>query len=467
MRRDGSTVRVLSRKFRRFTARAAPFAAIASAVLLLWHAARDPTPYAAAVPAPLIYPGTHKSQPRTDLQPSAAEMPAAVQQAGLGTTIDVVVGHNDTLDTIFRRFALDKSDLAAIRDLPGIRQSIDLLKPGESIELRHSAGEVNELTRKLSPTETLQVVRRMGGFAAQVVTDPIQIRTRTVHARIESSLFQAAQAMQISDAIALKLAHIFAWDIDFVLDIRPGDRFTVVYQQLFQNGKYLRDGKILAARFVEASHVFEAVRFVWPDGTAGYYTPSGQPMHKAFLRAPLDFSRVSSAFNLHRMNPILHVIRPHLGTDYAAPIGTPVHAAGDGHVLFAGREDGYGNTVILAHADHITTLYAHLERFARRLHRGEAVRQGQVIGYVGVTGLTTGPHLHYEFRIGGVHENPQTVRLPGAPPLRGRALVAFRQESAPWLADLQAPLARTGRGTAMTANIGSRSGSPATRIAAN
>ena len=461
MRRDSSTVRDWSRQFHRFTARIAPFAAIASAILLLWHAARDPVPTVAAAPAPLIYPGARSPAP----QP--AGIPAAVQQAGLGSTIDVVVGRNDTLDSIFRRFALDKSDLAEIRGLPGIRQSLDLLKPGESIELRHSAGEVNELTRKLSPTETLKVVRRAGGYTAQLVSDPIQTRIRTARAVITSSLFQAAQAARVSDAIALRLAHIFAWDVDFMLDLRRGDRLTIVYQQLFENGKYLRDGKILAAKFVNAGHVYEAVRFVGPDGVDGYYTPSGQPMHKAFLRAPLAFTRVSSAFNLHRMNPILHVIRPHLGTDYAAPLGTPVDAAGDGRVQFVGREDGYGNTVILAHADDITTLYAHLERFARKLHRGETVRQGQVIGYVGMSGLATGPHLHYEYRIGDVHENPQTVRLPGAPPLRGSSLVAFRMQTATWLADLQSPLVGASARTATAANIAPRTVLPASRIAPN
>jgi murein DD-endopeptidase MepM/ murein hydrolase activator NlpD len=360
------------------------------------------------------------------------------QQASVGSTVQIVVGRNDTLDAIFRRMALDKADLAAIRQLPGIRQSLDFLKPGDAIKVTHSDGEIEELTRKVSETQTLKVVREEDGFAAKIIDNPVQTRVRTATATIDSSLFQAAEDADISDIVALKLANIFAWDIDFVLNIREGDRFTAVYEQIYQDGKYLRDGDVLAAEFVNNGKVYRAVRFAADSGSASYYTPEGAPMRKAFLRAPLEFTRVSSVFNPHRMHPILHRIRGPMGTDDAAPIGTPVHAAGEGRISFAGQRGGYGNALVLAHSNHVSTLYGHLSRFARQIHVGTHVQQGEVIGYVGMTGLATGPHLHYEYLVDGVHKDPQTVHLAGAEPLAREMQPKFRQMTAPLLTALSA-----------------------------
>lgn len=373
---------------------------------------------------------------------SAAALPAPppiVQEASVASIIEVIVGRNDTLDAIFRRMSLNMADLAAIRSLPGIRQSLDFLKPGDSIKLTHTAGDIKELTRKVNETQTLDVVRQDSGFAAKMIDNPVETRIRRASATIDSSLFQAAGAADISDTIALKLANVFAWDIDFVLDIREGDRFTAVYEQIYQDGKYLRDGDVLAAEFINNGKVYRAVRYVSDSGSVGYYTPGGLPMRKAFLRAPVEFTRVSSAFNPHRRHPILNLIRGHMGTDYAAPIGTPVHAAGDGHVSFAGRKGGYGNAIMLTHGARISTLYGHMSRFARNIHIGTHVQQGEVIGYVGMTGLATGPHLHYEYLVDGVHRNPQTVQLPGAEPLRAQELERFRAVTAPLVADLAPP----------------------------
>jgi murein DD-endopeptidase MepM/ murein hydrolase activator NlpD len=362
--------------------------------------------------------------------------PVDVQPARAASIVEVVVGRNDTLDAIFHRLSLNKSDLSLIRALPGVRQSLDLLRPGDAIKLSHLDGNIQELIRKVSETQTLDVVRQSSGFEAKMIDDPVEIRVRTAAATIDSSLFQAAASAAMSDGIALKLANVFAWDIDFVLDIREGDRFTAVYEQLYQDGKYLRDGEVLAAEFVNSGKVYRAVRFVSDSGNAGYYTPTGLAMRKAFLRAPVDFTRVSSAFNPHRQHPILNTIRGHMGTDYAAPTGTPVHAAGDGRVSFAGRRGGYGNAVVLTHGSNVSTLYGHMSRFARNIQIGTRVQQGDVIGYVGMTGLATGPHLHYEYLTNGVNRNPQTVQLPGAEPLRAEALQRFRDEAAPLITGL-------------------------------
>jgi murein DD-endopeptidase MepM/ murein hydrolase activator NlpD len=426
-------VRQLKPPMRRF----GPVAAAAGAALLLWLAVRDR-------PAAVVVDQTPPADSAGAGAVLASSTPAPprgipVQEAGVAATIEVVVGRNDTLDAIFRRMALDPADLAAIRNLPGIRQSLDFLKPGDAIKLTHADRELKELSRKVSETQTLDVVRGDAGFAAKVLNNPVQTRIRSATATIDSSLFEAAEAADMSDTVALKLAKIFAWDIDFVLDIRDGDHFTAVYEQIFQNGTYLHDGEILAAEFVNSGKIYRAVRFVNDGGAAGYYTPDGEPMRKAFLRAPVEFTRVSSGFNPHRLHPILNLIRGHMGTDYAAPVGTPVHAAGDGRVSFKGERGGYGNAVVLTHTNNVATLYGHLSRFAKNIRIGSHVQQGAVIGYVGMSGLATGPHLHYEYLTNGVHKNPQTVQLPGAEPLRADSLIKFRTLSAPLLASLSSP----------------------------
>jgi murein DD-endopeptidase MepM/ murein hydrolase activator NlpD len=429
----------VAHRFKAISAWVAPYAAAASAALILWHAARDKPASVVNVPAPLIYPGTAAAgslPAMAPIAPTHIEGPLATLQAGVASTI-VIVGRNDTMDAIFRRMALDKSDLAAIRNLPGIRQSLDFLKPGDAIKVTHlNGGEIKQLSRKVSETQTLEVVREDTGFAAKIINNPVEMRIRTAGATIDSSLFQAAEAAAISDAVALKLANVFAWDIDFVLDIREGDRFTAVYEQVYQDGKYLHDGEVLAAEFVNDGKVYRAVRFTADDGSVGYYTPDGKPMRKAFLRAPVDFTRVSSVFNPSRRHPILNIIRGHMGTDYAAPTGTPIHAAGDGRVSFEGTRGGYGNAIVLLHTNSVSTLYGHMSRFARGIHLGSRVNQGEVIGYVGMTGLATGPHLHYEYLMNGVHMNPQTVRLPGAEPLRADSMVKFRSAATPLLGNL-------------------------------
>jgi murein DD-endopeptidase MepM/ murein hydrolase activator NlpD len=418
--------------------RVAACCAVAGAALIMRHTFESPESDAAS-PAARAPTEVGVAAIPASAPPVASAPTIAPQQASVASIVEVIVGRNDTLDGIFRRMALNKSDLAAIRNLPGIRQSLDFLKPGDAIKLTHTDGDIQGLTRKVSETQTLEVVRQDAGFAAKMINNPVETRVRTATATIDSSLFQAAEAADISDMVALKLANVFGWDIDFVLDIREGDRFTAVYEQIYQDGKYLRDGEVLAAEFVNSGRVYRAVRYVSDTGSVGYYTPNGVAMRKAFLRAPVEFSRVSSAFNPHRLHPILNTIRGHMGTDYAAPTGTPVHAAGEGRVSFAGLRGGYGNALILAHGGNVSTLYGHMSRFARNLHVGSRVQQGEIIGYVGMTGLATGPHLHYEYLMNGVHKNPQTVKLPGAEPLHAEALQKFREASAPLLASLSPP----------------------------
>jgi murein DD-endopeptidase MepM/ murein hydrolase activator NlpD len=349
--------------------------------------------------------------------PPILETPALPAVSVGFSTIEVVVSRNDTMDRLFRRFELNLGDLAALRSLPDLRSQLDKLRPGELLRLMHRGGELVGLERKLSDSETLKVTRESAGFVSDVLENPLEVHTRSASATISSSLFQASADAQLSDRVAFELAEIFQYDIDFVLDIQSGDRFTVVYEELFQDGKSLRTGNILAAKFVNDGREYHAVRYVDGQGRAEYFTPEGRSLRKAFMRSPVQFSRVSSRFNLSRRHPVLNRIRAHRGVDYAAPTGTPVRAAGEGRVRFVGRQGGYGNVIELEHGSGVVTVYGHLSRFASQIKRGQRVALGGVIGYVGSTGLATGPHLHYEYRVRGVHKNPQTVPLPDAAPI--------------------------------------------------
>jgi murein DD-endopeptidase MepM/ murein hydrolase activator NlpD len=246
-------------------------------------------------------------------QPVAAPPPeVAPQQANIAfSTIEVVVTRNDTMDRLFRRFELNLADLATLRGLPELRAQLDRLKPGELLRLMHRGNELVGLERKLSDSETLKITRDQNGFSSDVLENPLEVHTRTASATIESSLFQAAADAKLDDRVAFDLAEIFQYDIDFVLDIQSGDRFTVVYEEIFQDGAPLRTGKILAAKFVNEGREYRAVRYVDPQGNADYFTPDGRSLRKAFIRAPVQFSRVSSRFNPSRRHPVLNTIRAH------------------------------------------------------------------------------------------------------------------------------------------------------------
>src|SRR5690606_26901939 len=271
-----------------------------------------------------------------------------------------------------------------------------------------------------------------------VVATPIEIRQSFAHGTIESSLFVSARAAGVSPEIILKLANdSFGWDIDFALDIRTGDEFSVVYEQKYRDGTYIGDGRVLAAAFTNNGKTHRAIYFESADkAIADYFAPDGRSMRRQFLRAPLDFTRISSNFNPRRRHPILNTIRAHKGVDYAAPTGTAIKAAGDGRVDFVGTKGGYGRVVILEHGGGVSTLYGHMSRFAKDLRRGQRVKQGMTIGYVGSSGAATGPHLHYEYRVNGVHKNPRTVPLPDAAPIPDTYRAEFETRARQVLASL-------------------------------
>jgi murein DD-endopeptidase MepM/ murein hydrolase activator NlpD len=366
--------------------------------------------------------------------PVAAVQPPAPVDPVEEIALEVQPG--DTLDSLFRDTGLSLVDLAEILQQDAGRRYLGVLRPGNVLRIRHDGGTVLELDRDIDIRSRLEVRRDDAGFQASIVELPLEHRLVAATGRISSSLFEAAVESHISEKLIMGMAQIFEYDIDFVRDIGEGDEFALVYEELWRDGTKLGEGDVLAAEFLNRGARFTAIRFEEPDGQAAYYTQDGQPMRKAFLRAPVSFTRISSGFNPRRRHPILNTIRAHEGVDYAAPKGTPVMASGDGKIIFRGWKGGYGNAIILQHGGNVTTLYGHLSRFGNRGY-GSRVRQGDVIGYVGATGLATAPHLHYEYRRNGVHLNPRTVILPNAEPLRGQELTAFQATAEPLLKRLE------------------------------
>jgi murein DD-endopeptidase MepM/ murein hydrolase activator NlpD len=369
----------------------------------------------------------------------AVTAPAAEELRTPFEFVAVTIGRDDTLDRVFRGLQLKISDLAELRNLPEVRRSLDMIRPGDVIQLTHLDGEIRSLTRRINETATLSVTRAEAGFNASIVENPLETEERMLRGTVDSSLYVAVNEVGGTDRLAVSLADVFKYDIDFVNSVQPGDSFVVAHEKQYQDGEFVRDGDILAAEFVNAGRTYRAVRYVSPDGRMDYYTPDGRPVRKAFLRYPVDYGRISSGFNLKRRHPVLNRVRAHKGIDFAAPSGTPIKAAGSGRVVSRGRNGGYGNAVVLAHSNGVTTLYGHMSRFAKGLGVGDRVQQGEVIGYVGRTGLATGPHVHYEYRVNGVHKNPAKVTIAKADPIPANLMADFQAQTAPLLARLDVP----------------------------
>lgn len=344
--------------------------------------------------------------------------------------VNVKVRSGDSLYSILRSRGISGSAVPALLAVDTHGKELKRIHPGQSLELHvDRAGLLQRMDYRVDELTTVSYQRQGSIYAGRMQEMPVERRKAQISGDIRSSLFLDGLRVGLPDRLIMQMAEIFGWDIDFALDLRAGDRFTIVYEELVLDGRKLRDGDILAAEFVNRGNVFRAVRFAAADGSAQYYTPDGLSMRKAFIRTPVKFARISSRFDLQRRHPILHKIRAHRGVDYAAPTGTPIRAAGDGRVDFLGTKGGYGKTIVLRHGSTYTTLYAHMNGFARGLRQGVAVRQGQVIGYVGNSGLATGPHLHYEFRVNGQHKDPLRVELPKALPIDPQLRPAFRDQT--------------------------------------
>jgi murein DD-endopeptidase MepM/ murein hydrolase activator NlpD len=375
---------------------------------------------------PSIIPAVHSEQPVQESLPRQ-DLESKWRQ--------VTVRSGDTISDIFRRLDLD-NEFRAIFDAKVAARELRSIHPGQAIRIRTSERGMEELIYQPRDTHRLHITRSEDSFDA--VLEPLKLEKTTTFAsgEISHSLFLAGLDAGLSGTMIMQLASIFGWDIDFSLDVRAGDRFNVLYEQYHYDDKKVRDGEIVAAEFVNQGKSYKAFRYADSAGNADYYGEDGRSLRKPFLRSPVNFSRISSPFNLSRRHPVLNTIRAHRGVDYAAASGTAIIASGNGRVVFKGNKGGYGKTIMLRHGNAYSTLYGHMSKYARGLHVGSLIQQGQVIGYVGQTGLATGPHLHYEFRINGVHHNPVTVRLPSARPLVGRDMVTFKAAIQPWQAQL-------------------------------
>ncbi|GAA6151855.1 OapA family protein [Pseudoteredinibacter isoporae] len=351
------------------------------------------------------------------------------------------VKRGDNLSLIFKRAGLNDSDLHELISSCKEAKQLKRIHPGQAIDFHIADGQLQELRYQTDQLSSANFRRDESNFIAETHIREPDLKPSYHEGTINSSLFLAGQNAGLSDALIMEMANIFGWDVDFVLDIRQGDNFRVMYDEKYLDGKHIGNGPILAAEFTNKDKTFRAVRYTHENGSSHYYTPEGDSMRKEFLRTPVDFARISSHFNLRRKHPVLNRIRAHKGTDYAAPRGTPIRAAGDGKIVHAGRKGGYGKAVILKHGGAYKTLYAHMSRYGKGVKTGKRVKQGQIIGYVGSTGLATGPHLHYEFHVNGRVRNPVTVKLPKARSIPKAEAERFKKLTQPMLAqmgDLQA-----------------------------
>ena len=344
------------------------------------------------------------------------------------------VGNGDNLSTLYQRANLSAVDVYQISSSPK-GKSLSNLYPGES--LRFGTDESNELREvhyAKSLLETHVFTRQGTRYTAEKRLREPEILLAYREGVIQDSLYLSGKRANLPDKLIMEMANIFGWDIDFVFDIRPGDSFSLLYEERFIDGEKLSVGKIIAGSFTNRKKTLNAVRYTDSTGTSDYFTPEGLSMRKTFLRTPLDIFRISSGFNLRRKHPIHKKIMAHRGVDYAAPRGTPVYAAGAGKVIEAGYSKANGNYVFLQHGQTYVTKYLHLNK--KKVRKGQAVKQKQLIGTVGSTGYSTGPHLHYEFLVNGVHRNPRTVKLPQAKPIVTSEKIAFQAAITPILVEL-------------------------------
>jgi murein DD-endopeptidase MepM/ murein hydrolase activator NlpD len=346
------------------------------------------------------------------------------------------VRSGDNLSLIFDRMRISPTILQEIMSLGQDVAILKRLMPDHELRFQLENGELEAMQYDVSLTDTLHITREDTGYTAETIKTELETHITSTSGVITHSLFLTAQRAGLSDNLTMQLIELYGWDIDFALDIREGDRFYVIYEEKFKDGVKVQDGAILAAEFINQGKSFRAVRYTHADGYSDYYNEEGYSMRKAFLRTPVNFTRISSGFSLGRRHPVLNKIRAHRGVDYAAPSGTPIKATGDGIVTFAGYKGGYGNVVILRHGEKYSTLYGHMSRFAKGISTGKRIKQGQTIGYVGMTGLATGPHLHYEFHVNGVHRNPLTVELPQALGIPGELMADFRAKTTQVLSQL-------------------------------
>lgn len=392
------------------------------------------------VPIPL------QSQERTNVQKTSATLkstkktPVTIAQTSKESedkwTI-ITTHEGDTLAGIFQKQGLSAKNLSLVlQDNPHAKK-LTSIRPGQKIQFIIRDDVLEKLIFPISPTQSLLIYRDKTNYKSQISSRKTTSNNHFVTATVRGSLYGTAKQMNIPYKLIQQMTAIFNWEIDFSKDVRAGDQFTIVYKAFFIDNKQVGTGEIIAVTYRGRNKTLQAIRHKNANGDADYYTPQGMSLKKAFNRYPLNYSHISSTYSLNRMHPVLHRKRPHKGVDLAAPIGTPIRAVGDGKIEVIGRHSGYGNVIKIAHNKTYRTVYAHMLRFQKGLSQGDRVKRGQVIGYVGQTGLATGPHCHFEFHINKQPKNPTTVNLPHGSPISSRELTSFKASAATLLAQMK------------------------------
>ncbi len=354
--------------------------------------------------------------PENDAAVSSSETQAEETDRLDERTVEVKSG--DTLSTIFERVGLGYSDVMGVLDINDDARQLERIRPGDTLTLILDDEQFAGLRYSLDSESELNIFREDGDrLVAEINELPSEASTIAAGGEVKGSLYQSAIAAGVPPAQVMKLAEVFGWKMDFVRDVRDGDQFKLIYEVRERDGEQLGNGKLLAAEYRSGDRTVQAVRYTSPDGTVGYYEPDGASLERGFLRYPVEYSRISSNFNPKRLHPIHNTVRPHNGVDLAAPTGTPIKSAASGRITFVGWKHGYGKVVQVRHDEKYDTLYAHLSGFKGNLKRGATVDKGDTIGYVGMTGDATGPHLHYELRVNGKPYDPVKVELPEANPI--------------------------------------------------
>lgn len=392
-----------------------------------------------------IIPALQRAQPATD-SAAAARSPGLIRRAldpGAYKWQSVTIRDGQTLSGVFEELGIERGSLALAMATESGKTAFRRIRAGDVIEFEiNGYNRLRAMRFDRSDLEQATLVFADGKVSESVLKRALEQRLMPASGEIRSSLYADGKRAGIDGTVVNQIADVFKYDIDFVEDLRAGDRFQVVYEQSFLDGKPYKQGHIRAARFVNRGKTHSALRFNH-NGRDEYFDETGRPLRKVLMRVPIEFARLSSNFGMRR-HPVLGRMRAHKGVDYAARTGTPIMAAGDGRIELAGWKNGYGKTVIINHGQGRSTLYAHMSALGKYT-RGQFVPQGAIIGRVGSTGLATGPHLHYEFRVGGKQVNPLTVTMPKPEPLRGAALAKFRSATAPALAMMDSPSADSAR----------------------
>lgn len=395
---------------------------------LRWFVALSSLPLLGVVTAFGIVPQNEITSTPMQMVAREIALPGTAQTVGSAAVFwrNEHVQRGDTVSELLRRMNVEDAAAAEYLRRNQDAKSFRQLAVGKAVQAETDAdGNLLALRYLSNSNSQIVIEKNSGSFKSSVLPAQLEQRVLMRTGEIKSSLFAATDEAGLPDAAAYQLAEIFGGDIDFHRDLRKGDKFSVTYEMTYSNGEPVRTGRIQAAEFINQGNSYQVVYFQTDSSHGDYYTPDGKSVRKAFLRSPLEFSRISSGFSLSRLHPVLNTWRSHKGVDYAAPTGTKVKVTADGTVSFIGKKGGYGNVVMIKHQGRYSTVYGHLSRFPKGLHRGQHVVQGDVIGYVGMTGLATGPHLHYEFRIDGQQRDPLRVALPDSKPIPASQRTAF------------------------------------------